>query len=152
MEFPTSMSIPVRKFQSFLGKLFQATKCTTGARVFTSRFLDTLATEHASCIYLSAPARADLRWFISFLGQFNGVTLIQPSNAQHVIHAIPAYREVVACAPAWRSTNSTTQTTSRTSASPSPASSVGTSSSLLASGSLPTPVLQSSSSVKTGPQ
>ena len=28
----------------------------------------------------------DIHWFTCFLGQFNGVTLIKPSVAQHVIH------------------------------------------------------------------
>ena len=86
LELLTLMSIPVKKFQSFLCKLFHATKCTTGARVFTSRLLDALATEQAGSISLTAPARVDLHWFISFLGQFNGVTLIKASTAKHVIH------------------------------------------------------------------
>ena len=80
------MSIPIKKFQSFLGKLFHTTKCTTDTRVFTSRLLVALATEDAGSISITAPARADLRRFISFLGQFNGVTLIKPSTAQHVTH------------------------------------------------------------------
>ena len=79
-------SIPVRKFQKFLGKLFHATKCTTGARTFFNRLLDVLATERAGTISLGPQAKADIHWFLCFLGQFNGVTLIKPSMAQHVIH------------------------------------------------------------------
>ena len=37
-------------------------------------------------ISLGPDTRADIIWFTSFLGQFNGVTLIKPSVAQHVIH------------------------------------------------------------------
>ena len=62
-----------------------ALKCTTGARAFISRLLNTLATKHAGSISLSPAAKADRRWFIVFLGQFNGVTLIKPATAQHVI-------------------------------------------------------------------
>ena len=77
-------SIPVRKFQKFLGKLFHATKCTTRARTFFNRLLDALATERAGSVSLGP--QADIHWFLCFLGQFNGVTLIKPSVAQHVIH------------------------------------------------------------------
>ena len=72
-------TVPVKKFQKY-------TKCTSRARIFISRLLDALATEHAGTIFLGPDARADLHWFIGFLGQFNGVTLIKPSTAQHVIH------------------------------------------------------------------
>ena len=74
-------SIPIRRFQKFLGKLFHTTKCT-----FFNRLLDALTTEHAGVISLGSDARADIHWFTCFLGQFNGVTLIKPSVAQHVIH------------------------------------------------------------------
>ena len=62
-------TIPVKPFQSFLGKLFHATKCTTGARIFISILLDALATEHAGTIFLGPDAKADLYWFVVFLGQ-----------------------------------------------------------------------------------
>ena len=86
MEVLATNSITVKKFQSFLGKLFRAIKCSTGARTFFNHLLDALATGHAGNIYLGQEARADILWFTSFLGQFNGVTLIKPSVAQHVIH------------------------------------------------------------------
>ena len=86
MEVLTTNSITVKKFQSFLGKLFHPTKYTTGARTFFNRLLDALATQRAGSIHLGPEARADIIWFTSFLGLFNGVTLIKPSVAQHVIH------------------------------------------------------------------
>ena len=86
MEVLATNSITVKKFQSFLGKLFHATKCTTGARTFFNRLLDALATQHAGTITLGPDARADITWFTNFLGHLNGVTLIKPSVAQHVIH------------------------------------------------------------------
>ena len=86
LELLTTNSIPIKKYQSFLGKLFHATKCTTGARTFFNRLLDALATQHAGIITLGSDAKADITWFTSFLGHFNGVTLIKPSVAQHVIH------------------------------------------------------------------
>ena len=144
-----STSIPVKKFQSFLGKLFHATKCTTGARVFVSRLLNALATEHAGTISLNPAAKVDLSWPIQFLGQFHGVTLFKPSVAQHVIH-------VDSCL--WTlggglcSGLSSTRTTSRTSASPSPAWNAGTSLWPHDFGFLPSTDPQSSSSVTTGPQ
>ena len=86
IELLTLNTVPVKKFQSFLGKPFHATKCTSGARIFISRLLYALATERSGTIFLGPDAKADLHWFISFLGQFNGVTLIKPSTAQHFIH------------------------------------------------------------------
>ena len=78
MEVLTTNSITVKKSQSFLGKLFHATKCTTGARNFFNRLLVAIATEHAGIISLGPEAREDILWFTSFL--------IKPSVAQHVIH------------------------------------------------------------------
>ena len=86
LELLVTNSITVKKFHSFLGKLFHATKCTTRARTFFNRLLDALATQHAGTITLGSDARADITWFTNFLGHFNGVTLIKPSVAQHVIH------------------------------------------------------------------
>ena len=86
LDLMSASSIPVKKFQKFLGKLFHATKCTTGARTFFNRLLDALATERAGSVSLGPQAKADIHWFLCFLGRFNGVTLIKPSVAQHVIH------------------------------------------------------------------
>ena len=86
LDLLTTGSIPVRRFQKFLDKLFHATKCTTGSRTFFNRLLDALATEHTGTISLGPEARVDIHWLTCFLGKFNGVTLIKPSVAQHVIH------------------------------------------------------------------
>ena len=86
LDLLSTSSIPVRKFQKFLGKLFHTTKCTTGARTFFNRLLDALGMERAGSASLGPQAKADIDWFLCFLGQFNGVTLIKPSVAQHVIH------------------------------------------------------------------
>ena len=66
IELLTSLTIPVKKFQSFLGKLFHAAKCTSGTKVLISRLLDALATEHVGSISLSPAARADLCWLVIF--------------------------------------------------------------------------------------
>ena len=86
LDLMSASSIPVKEFQKFLGKLFHATKCTTGARTFFNRLLDALATGRAGSVSLGPQAKADIHWFLCFLGRFNGVTLIKPSVAQHVIH------------------------------------------------------------------
>ena len=86
LDLMSASSIPVKKFQKFLGKLFHATKCTTGARTFFNRLLEALATGKAGSVSLGPQAKADIHWFLCFLGRFNGVTLIKPSVAQHVIH------------------------------------------------------------------
>ena len=60
LELLSISSIPVRKFQKFLGKLLHATKCTTGARTFFNRLLDALATERAGSVSLGPQAKADI--------------------------------------------------------------------------------------------
>ena len=60
--------------------------CTMGARTFFNRLLDDLATERAGTISLGPEAKADIHWFLCFLGHFNRVTLIKTSVAQHVLH------------------------------------------------------------------
>ena len=82
IELLAATTIPVKKFQSFLSKLFHATKCTTGARFFISRLLDALTTEHPGSISLGPDAKADLRWFIVFLGQFRD-TVTRKTSTYH---------------------------------------------------------------------
>ena len=127
LDLLTAASIPVRRFQKFLGKLYHATKCTTGARTFFNRLLDALATEHAGTISLSPDARADIHWFTCFLGQFNGVTLIKPSAPSMSYMWTLVCREVAVSAQAWSITKYSTRISSKPLDSPSPASSAGTS-------------------------
>ena len=70
--------------QKLLGKLFHATKCTVAARAFLSRLLDLLRVAGTVQLVIITPsARADTYWLLTFLYQFNGLTLIKPSGFQH---------------------------------------------------------------------
>ena len=69
------------------GKVLHASKCNTGARVFSSRLLDMLSAKRGGGMQrLTSEARADLAWFGAFLHAFNGVSLMKSGIAQAVVH------------------------------------------------------------------
>ena len=74
-----------REFQRFIGKVVYASKCTHGARVFTSRLLDFMCSLETGPAPISEQARADITWFMAYLKRFNGVTMIRPQTASQVI-------------------------------------------------------------------
>ena len=61
-----------REFQRFIGKVVCASKCTHGARVFTSRLLDFMCSLESGPAPVSEQARADIGWFMAYLKLFNG--------------------------------------------------------------------------------
>ena len=66
-----------RAFQSLLGKLFYINKCVRPARFFMNRMLQLFRSKgHKKIIKLLVDFFADLQWFVRFLTEFNGVTLI----------------------------------------------------------------------------
>ena len=70
-----------KELQSLLGKLLFISKCVRQSRVFLSRLLNLLrGTPARGSILISEEARADIKWFATFLPTFNGVSLIPDSN------------------------------------------------------------------------
>ena len=65
--------ISKRAYQSLLGKLFYIHKCVKPARRMLALFQ---ANSHKQKIRLSEEFFADLDWFIQFLTEFNGITMI----------------------------------------------------------------------------
>ena len=73
--------------QSFLGKVFHATRCTEQARRFTGHLFDLLrATSNDRMTLITPEARLEARWLCAFLPCFNGKTLIKPTVAQVIVH------------------------------------------------------------------
>ena len=69
-----------------LGRLFHAAKCTAAAWVFMSRLLDVLSMLCSRLVMeLPVEAKSDLAWFMAFLPGFNGVTMIKPETAEHLV-------------------------------------------------------------------
>ena len=82
--FLAADKITLHALQKLLGKLFHATKCTVAARAFLSRLLDLFRVAGTVQLVIITPsARADAYWLLTFLYQFNGLTLIKPSGFQH---------------------------------------------------------------------
>ena len=71
------------EFQRLMVKLIYASKCTHGARAFNSRLLDCIGTLGASEEALPVAAVANITWF-------NGITMIKPLTANHVV-CVDAY-------------------------------------------------------------
>ena len=71
----------LHQLQKLLGKLFHASKCTSGARAFLARMLDLLrAANTTQVIAITQEARDDARWFVAYLDRFNGVTSMKPEE------------------------------------------------------------------------
>ena len=78
--------ITKHEFQRFIGKLAYASRCTYGARTFTSRLLDYMSTlGESGKAALPVTAQEDIRWFKAYLRDFNGITLIRPQVASEVV-------------------------------------------------------------------
>ena len=74
------------EFQRFIGKISYASRCTFGARTFTSRLLDFMSTlDGVGRAALPVSAQLDIRWFFAYLSHFNGITLIRPQTASQVV-------------------------------------------------------------------
>ena len=66
-----------KALQSLLGKLIYVHKCVKPARIFINRMLTLLRNNaHKKKITLNHDFFQDLRWFLTFLPNFNGITCI----------------------------------------------------------------------------
>ena len=112
LDLMSTSSIPVRKFQKFLGKLFHATKCTTGARTFFNRLLDALATERAGSVSLGPQAKATSTG--SCVSSFNSMGSHSLNLPWHSTSStwIPVYREAAGFAQVSSFTRSATHSSS----------------------------------------
>ena len=79
-------TIQLKELQKLLGRLFHATKCCTGARLFCNRLLDGLHTAYRQGYTdFTAEMHMDLQWMSAFLTEFNGIHLIRaPAPSQQV--------------------------------------------------------------------
>ena len=68
-------SITRKQLQSILGKMLHVAKCIHPARLFVARLLDELRGPKRTFINLNSSMRADIKWFIEFASQWNGVAL-----------------------------------------------------------------------------
>ena len=74
------------QLQSLLGCLLYITKCVKPARYFLNRMLHLLRTNHeARIINLNNDFHQDLKWFVTFLTQYNGVTFYDNQLVQETI-------------------------------------------------------------------
>ena len=68
------------KLQSFLGLMAFVTSCVRPAPIFISALLNGLRSlQHSEFPYLNDEIKSDLQWWLDFLPQYNGVSLIPPS-------------------------------------------------------------------------
>lgn len=69
-------SITVKRLQSLLGKLQHISKCVAPGRLFVNRLLEKLRSSTGQHVRLDHEARKDLDWYISFLKEWNGISII----------------------------------------------------------------------------
>ena len=75
-----------KQYQSLLGKLLYISKCIKYARIFMGRMLKLFRQQHSSkLIYLDNEFHKDLRWFNTFLDDFNGIVFLD-KPVQHTIY------------------------------------------------------------------
>ena len=76
----------MRQLQSLLGHLMYIQKCVKPSRFFVNRMLDLLRRNYdASSITLDHDFKRDLRWFQSFLSQYNGTSFFDHKPIHHVV-------------------------------------------------------------------
>ncbi len=68
------------ELQSLLGKLCFVTKCVRQSRVFLNRMLETLRfMQQKKSVKLTSSFKKDVRWWMKFIDEFNGVSFIPAS-------------------------------------------------------------------------
>ena len=68
------------KLQSLLGLMALVTSCVRPARIFMAALLNGLRSlKRSEFFYLNDEIKSDLQWWLVFLPQYNGVSLIPPS-------------------------------------------------------------------------
>ena len=76
-----------RQLQSLLGHLLYIHKCVKPTRYFLNRMLEVLRSAHnATHINLNPDFHRDLRWFLNFLPDFNGVALYDHKKVAFQVH------------------------------------------------------------------
>ena len=76
-----------RQLQSLLGHLLYIHKCVKPTRYFLNRMLEVLRSAHnATHISLNPDFHRDLRWFLNFLSDFNGVALYDHKKVAFQVH------------------------------------------------------------------
>ena len=89
-EILQSARVNRRRFQQVMGKLQNATRCTSGARVFMNRLLDFMSTLHLTQqAPLPASTGQDIARVMAFLKQFNLYKIIR-SRVASVVDCIDA--------------------------------------------------------------
>lgn len=80
--FSTRDSCTVKEIKSLLGKLFFVSKCVVASRAFTRRMVHLIRGSHRGSVRvaLGSAFHADLRWWRTFLHEFNGVSLLSLSS------------------------------------------------------------------------
>ena len=74
-KFVKRRSVTRKMLQSLLGKLLHIAKCIRPARLFIARLLDELRGPPRMFINMNSSMKSDLRWFLDFAAQWNGVAL-----------------------------------------------------------------------------
>ena len=76
----------VRQLQSLLGHLMYIQKCVRPSRFFMNRILELLRSNYdANSITLNHDFKRDIRWFQTFLCQFNGTAFYDHKPIQEVM-------------------------------------------------------------------
>ena len=72
--------ISQHKLQSVLGLMAFVTSCVCPARIFMAALLNGLhSLQRSEFLYLNDEIKSDLQWWLAFLPQYNGISLIPPS-------------------------------------------------------------------------
>ena len=74
-------SITKKTLQSLLGRLLHIAKCVRPAQLFVSKLLEALRGMQHFYINVNSEMRSDLKWFIQFCLDWNGVAMIPRQNA-----------------------------------------------------------------------
>ena len=80
-------TIQLRELQKLLGRIFHATKCCVGARLFCNRLLDGLrvAYRHGHTP-ITTEMHMDLFWMVAFLNEFNGLHLTRDPRVTEIMY------------------------------------------------------------------
>ena len=85
-EYVSKHKVTKRQYQSLLGSLLYITKCVKPARFFLNRMLMLLRKNvHTNFIKLDTEFHRDLKWFNTFLSQYNGITFYDNAPTQATV-------------------------------------------------------------------
>ena len=76
-------SLSKHAYQSLLGKLIYIQKCVKPSRTFINRILDLFRkSSHLKKIKLTEEFHKDIRWFLTFLPTYNGISYIKKTEVE----------------------------------------------------------------------